>query len=146
MQCQEGSAVVVLQGGERSAFDDEAALKAERKAAAQEAAADRLRDAYNELKYTAAGKVCCWPVCEHGRLSRIRLSECPCLAECASRHVQQRAVWLWQVADMREQEMTRMQMNLAYRTADFETARKLQSRLAPDDPFADPNAAKRLEP
>ncbi|KAK9836123.1 hypothetical protein WJX81_003270 [Elliptochloris bilobata] len=92
-------------GGEQLAFDDEAALKAERKAAAAEAAADRLRDAYNELKYTAAGKV----------------------------------------ADMREQEMTRMQMNLAYRTADFGTARKLQSRLAPDDPFADPNAVKRLE-
>jgi len=51
----------------------------------------------------------------------------------------------FQVADMREQEMTRMQMNLAYRTADFETARKLQSRLAPDDPFADPNTVKRLE-
>lgn len=54
-------------------------------------------------------------------------------------------VRLRQVADMREQEMTRMQMNLAYRTADFETARKLQSRLAPDDPFADPNSAKRIE-
>ena len=56
----------VLQGGERAAFDDEAALKAERKAVAQEAAADRLRDAYNELKYTAAGKVCCGSVCWAG--------------------------------------------------------------------------------
>ena len=85
VQCQKGLAVVVLQGGERSAFDDEAALKAERKAAAQEAASDRLRDAYNELKYTAAGKVCCRPVCEPCRLGRIRLPECLCMpAECAS--------------------------------------------------------------
>lgn len=55
----------VLQGGELSAFDDEAALKAERKAAAAEAASDRLREAYNELKYTAAGKV--------GRLRLMRM-------------------------------------------------------------------------
>ena len=65
--------MVVLQGGERSAFDDEAALKAERKAAAQEAASDRLRDAYNELKYTAAGKVCCRPLCKPGRPGCSRL-------------------------------------------------------------------------
>ena len=79
VQCQKGLAGVVLQGGERSAFDDEAALKAERKAAAQEAAADRLRDAYNELKYTAAGKVCCRPVCEPGQPGRSRLPKCPCM-------------------------------------------------------------------
>jgi hypothetical protein len=131
------------QGGELSAFDDEAALKAERKAAAAEAASDRLREAYNELKYTAAGKVG-RPTPDWHSFPTHSGKACACLA-----HALQQLRWLdlrlRQVADMREQEMTRMQMNLAYRTADFETARKLQSRLAPDDPFADPNAAKRIE-
>ena len=81
------------QDAEKTAFNDEEELK--RQMAAQRAtdAADRMREAYNELKYTARDKI----------------------------------------GDMREQEMMRMQMGLAYRTGDHTTAAKLAERLKPDD-------------
>ena len=38
-----------------------------------------------------------------------------------------------QVQDMREQDMLRMQMQIAYRTGDHDKASKLAERLKPDD-------------
>jgi len=70
-------------------FDDEEERRREiavMRAADQE---DRLKQAYNELKYTAPDKA----------------------------------------ADMREQDMLRMQMQMAYRTGDHDTANKLAERL-----------------
>ena len=82
-----------MQDAEKTAFNDEEELK--REMATQRAAdqADRMREAYNELKYTARDKI----------------------------------------GDMREQEMMRMQMGLAYRTGDHDLANKLAERLKPDD-------------
>ncbi len=36
--------------------------------------------------------------------------------------------------DMREQQLLRMKMGLAYRTGDVEEARKIAEKLKPDDP------------
>ncbi|KAA6421923.1 MAG: hypothetical protein FRX49_08242 [Trebouxia sp. A1-2] len=78
---------------EKTMFDDEEERRREiavMRAADQE---DRLKQAYNELKYTAPDKA----------------------------------------ADMREQDMLRMQMQMAYRTGDHDTANKLAERLKPDE-------------
>ena len=64
------------QGEEKADFNDEAEVAAARKREEAAAQQERLREAYNELKYTAPDKV----------------------------------------EAMRDQEMTRMQMSLAYRT------------------------------
>ena len=85
--------VWVEQNAEKTAFDDEEQLKKELAAQRASEAAERMREAYNELKYTARDKI----------------------------------------GDMREQEMLRMQMGLAYRTGDHTTASKLAERLKPDD-------------
>lgn len=79
---------------EKAQFNDEADVAARRHREALAAQQERLREAYNELKYTAPDKV----------------------------------------EAMRDQEMTRMQMNLAYRTGDRDTAEKLANRLKPDEP------------
>ena len=82
-----------LQGSEKTLFNDEEERRREiavMRATDQE---DRLRQAYNELKYMAPDKA----------------------------------------ADMREQDMLRMQMQMAYRTGDHDTANKLNERLKPDD-------------
>ncbi len=73
-------------------FNDEDEVR--RAAAAARAAAqeERLRDAYNELKYTAPGKA----------------------------------------EEMREQELMRMHMNLAYRIGDHDKATRIQEKLKPD--------------
>lgn len=78
---------------EKTAFNDEEERKKELAAQRAQEAEDRLREAYNELKYTARDKI----------------------------------------GDMKEQELMRMQMGLAYRTGDHETAAKLAERLKPDD-------------
>ncbi|KAK9905919.1 hypothetical protein WJX75_008954 [Coccomyxa subellipsoidea] len=80
---------------EKAQFNDEADVAARRHREAMAAQQERLREAYNELKYTAPDKV----------------------------------------EAMRDQEMTRMQMNLAYRTGDRDTAEKLANRLKPDEPI-----------
>lgn len=67
---------LVCQEAEKAHFNDEADVAARRQREALAAQQERLREAYNELKYTAPDKV----------------------------------------EAMRDQEMTRMQMNLAYRT------------------------------
>ena len=82
-----------VQEAERTAFNDEEELKRELATRRANDAAERMRDAYNELKYTQRDKI----------------------------------------GDMREQEMMRMQMGLAYRTGDHTTASKLAERLKPDD-------------
>lgn len=41
-----------------------------------------------------------------------------------------------QAQEMRDQELLRQQMNLAYRTGNMEEARRIQERLNPDE---DPN-------
>jgi hypothetical protein len=66
------------QGEERADFNDEAEVAAARKRQELAVQQERLREAYNELKYTAPDKV----------------------------------------EAMRDQEMTRMQMSLAYRTGE----------------------------
>ncbi len=66
----------MCQEAEKAQFNDEADVAARRHREALAAQQERLREAYNELKYTAPDKV----------------------------------------EAMRDQEMTRMQMNLAYRT------------------------------
>ena len=68
-----------VQDIEQAVFNDEAQLAAARKREELIAQQDRLREAYNELKYTAPDKV----------------------------------------EAMRDQEMTRMKMSLAYRTGDI---------------------------
>ena len=83
----------VLQDAEKTAFNDEEERKRELAVQRANDAADRMREAYNELKYTARDKI----------------------------------------SDMKEQEMMRMQMGLAYRTGDHDTANKLAERLKPDD-------------
>lgn len=65
-----------MQESEKANFNDEAEVAAARRTQALVEQQERLREAYNELKYTAPDKV----------------------------------------EAMRDQEMTRMQMNLAYRT------------------------------
>lgn len=82
-----------MQKSEKTMFDDEEERRREiavMRAADQE---ERLKQAYNELKYTAPDKA----------------------------------------ADMREQGMLRMQMQMAYRTGDHDTANKLAERLKPDE-------------
>jgi hypothetical protein len=70
------SVTFCVQDAEKAEFNDEAELAAARRTQALVAQQERLREAYNELKYTAPDKV----------------------------------------EAMRDQEMTRMQMSLAYRT------------------------------
>eukprot|EP00891_Asterochloris_glomerata_P006242 jgi/Astpho2/6242/e_gw1.00088.64.1_t len=78
---------------EKTQFDDEAERRRELHRERADEQAERLRDAYNQLKYTAQDKV----------------------------------------QDMREQDMLRMQMQIAYRTGDHDKASKLAERLKPDD-------------
>lgn len=82
-----------LQGSEKILFNDEEERRREIAVLRATDQEDRLRQAYNELKYTAPDKA----------------------------------------ADMREQDMLRMQMQMAYRTGDHDTANKLNERLKPDD-------------
>ncbi len=82
-----------MQNKEKVAFNDEDERRKEVATERVAAQQQRLREAYNELKYTAPDKA----------------------------------------ADMREQELLRMQMSLAYRTGDHEKATRLQDRLRPDD-------------
>jgi hypothetical protein len=85
--------VACPQAAEKVLFNDEEQRRrelAEQRAAEQ---AERLREAYNELKYKAPDKA----------------------------------------ADMREQELLRAQMNLAYRTGDHAKAAQLADRLVPED-------------
>jgi len=77
-----------VQDIEQAVFNDEAQLVAARKREELIAQQDRLREAYNELKYTAPDKV----------------------------------------EAMRDQEMTRMKMSLAYRTGDNPSIKLLLDR------------------
>jgi uncharacterized protein with von Willebrand factor type A (vWA) domain len=81
-----------LQATEKLVFNDEEELRKAQAAARVAAQEERLRDAYNQLKYTAPGKA----------------------------------------EEMREQELMRMHMNLAYRTGDHEKATRIQEKLKPD--------------
>lgn len=87
------SSYVLVQTLEKVAFNDEDERRKEVAAERVAAQQQRLREAYNELKYTAPDKA----------------------------------------ADMQEQNILRMQMGLAYKTGDHETATRLQDRLRPDD-------------
>ncbi|KAG2450160.1 hypothetical protein HYH02_000262 [Chlamydomonas schloesseri] len=75
----------------RKAVNDEEALRQQREEERRKLAAERLVDAYREIKYSDKGQ------------------------------------------DMREQEMLRAQMALAYKTGDVDKAHRLQSRLQPDE-------------
>ena len=81
-----------MQDAEKSVFNDEEEVRRATAAARAAAQEERLRDAYNELKYTAPGKA----------------------------------------QEMRDQELMRMHMNLAYRTGDHEKASRIQEKLKPD--------------
>ncbi|CAK0787512.1 hypothetical protein CVIRNUC_010732 [Coccomyxa viridis] len=78
---------------EKAVFNDEAEVAAARKRNEVISQQERLREAYNELKYTAPDKV----------------------------------------EAMRDQEMTRLKMSLAYRTGDRETADMLANKLKSDE-------------
>lgn len=93
-----------MQKTEKTMFDDEAERRHEiavMRASDQE---DRLKQAYNELKYTAPDKA----------------------------------------ADMREQDLLRIQMQMAYRTGDHDTAKRLAERLKSDEQ-KEAEAAKRAD-
>ncbi|CAL5224724.1 g7456 [Coccomyxa viridis] len=95
---EEKKALKAREGGsdedvEKAVFNDEAEVAAARKREELIAQQERLREAYNELKYTAPDKV----------------------------------------EAMRDQEMTRMKMSLAYRTGDRETAEMLANKLKSDE-------------
>eukprot|EP00198_Chlamydomonas_reinhardtii_P013935 XP_001703272.1 hypothetical protein CHLREDRAFT_143859 [Chlamydomonas reinhardtii] len=77
--------------GGRKALNDEEALRQQREEERRKLAAERMVDAYREIKYSDKGQ------------------------------------------DMREQEMLRAQMALAYKTGDVDKAHRLQSRLQPDE-------------
>eukprot|EP01024_Parvocaulis_polyphysoides_P068794 TRINITY_DN83970_c0_g1_i1.p2 TRINITY_DN83970_c0_g1~~TRINITY_DN83970_c0_g1_i1.p2 ORF type:complete len:419 (-),score=89.49 TRINITY_DN83970_c0_g1_i1:150-1355(-) len=76
---------------EKMLFNDEEERRKEKLMERAIQKQERLREAYNELKYTDKAR------------------------------------------DMREQQMLRMQMSLAYRTGDMNKAQKLAERLRPDD-------------
>eukprot|EP01023_Acetabularia_acetabulum_P026339 TRINITY_DN2505_c0_g1_i5.p1 TRINITY_DN2505_c0_g1~~TRINITY_DN2505_c0_g1_i5.p1 ORF type:complete len:442 (+),score=131.62 TRINITY_DN2505_c0_g1_i5:2317-3642(+) len=76
---------------EKMLFNDEEERRREKLMERAIQKQERLREAYNELKYTDKAR------------------------------------------DMREQQMLRMQMSLAYRTGDMNKAQKLAERLRPDD-------------
>ena len=78
-----------LQDAEKAVFNDEAEVAAARKRDEVIAQQERLREAYNELKYTAPDKV----------------------------------------EAMRDQEMTRLKMSLAYRTGELATTPRLAMHL-----------------
>ncbi|GFR41117.1 hypothetical protein Agub_g1761, partial [Astrephomene gubernaculifera] len=75
----------------KSAVNDEEALRQQRAEERQRLAAERLQDAYREIKYSDKGQ------------------------------------------DMREQELLRAQMALAYKTGDTSKAHRLLDRLQPDE-------------
>ncbi|EFJ51906.1 hypothetical protein VOLCADRAFT_120332 [Volvox carteri f. nagariensis] len=75
----------------KSALNDEEALRQQRAEERQRLAAERMVDAYREIKYSDKGQ------------------------------------------DMREQEMLRAQMALAYKTGDVSKAHRLLDRLQPDE-------------
>ncbi|PNH09503.1 hypothetical protein TSOC_003861 [Tetrabaena socialis] len=76
----------------KTTVNDEEARRQERAEERQKVAAERMVDAYRELKYTDKGQ------------------------------------------EMKQQEMLRAQMALAYKTGDVTLAHKMQARLKPDEP------------
>lgn len=85
--CLLSNLVWQMQDMEKAVFNDEAEVAAARKREELVAQQERLREAYNELKYTAPDKV----------------------------------------EAMRDQEMTRMKMSLAYRTGDASCLLKFEA-------------------
>ncbi|KAG2500043.1 hypothetical protein HYH03_002323 [Edaphochlamys debaryana] len=78
--------------GGKKAVNDEEALRQEREEERRKLAAERMQDAYRQIKYSDKAQA------------------------------------------MRDQEMLRAKMNLAYKTGDLAEAQRLHARLEPDDP------------